>query len=110
MNISREKSDIGHKQPLNKFISVSQVDNMPSCCGSSAVGPDSDLQATGPFVRAQVYYNNLFKDSFNCLRLNITGGFFQAGGLISVLSTDGVDLNNLYPPSKGDSLNSSSNL
>ena len=83
---------------------------MPSCCGSSAVGPDSDLQATGPFVRAQVCCNIFFKDSNNSVRMNISDGFFQAGGLISVLSTDGVDLNNLYPPSKGESLNSSSNL
>ena len=41
---------------------VLQVDNMPSCCGSSAVGPDSDLQPTGSFVRAQVCCNNFEKN------------------------------------------------
>ena len=45
--------------------------------------------------------------AYNCMKLSISAGFFQAGGLISVLSTDGVDLDNLYPPSKGDSLKSS---
>jgi len=50
--------------------------DLPPCCGSSAVGPDSDLRPTGSFVRA------------------------QAGGLISVLPTTGINLNNLYPPSK----------
>ena len=53
------------------------------------MGPDSDLQATGSFVRAQVV-KLLF---LNCL--------LKAGGLISVLPTTGVDLDNLYPPSKG---------
>jgi len=53
-----------------------EAGDLPPCCGSSAVGPDSDLQATGSFVRA------------------------QAGGLISVLPTTGVDLDSLYPPSR----------
>merc|ERR1712004_153960 len=53
-----------------------EAGDQPTCCGSSAVGPDSDLQETGSFVRA------------------------QAGGLISILPTTGVDLNDLYPPSK----------
>ena len=57
------------------------------------MGPDSDLQATGSFVRAQVVKLLLLNCFIYCL--------LKAGGLISVLPTTGVDLDNLYPPSKG---------
>ena len=98
-----------------------QVDNMPSCCGSSVVGPDSDLHPTGSFVRAQVICDNsvktlvwTFASNFQVFstqwRLTIGVDFYQAGGLISVLPTNEVDLNNLYPPSKGDRLRNSSYL
>ena len=33
-----------------------QIGDFPSCCGSSAVGPDSILQPSGAFVRSQVIF------------------------------------------------------
>ena len=80
-----------------------QTGDQPACCGSSAVGPDSDLQATGSFVRAQV--RKLVAPFCNldlwCLTRFWEYILSQAGGLISVLPTADVDLDNLYPPSKG---------
>ena len=57
------------------------------------MGPDSDLQSTGSFVRVQVVKLLLLNCFIYCL--------LKAGGLISVLPTKDVDLDNLYPPSKG---------
>ena len=46
------------------------------------MGPDSDLQATGSFVRVQVVKLLLLNCFIYCL--------LKAGGLISVLPTTGV--------------------
>ena len=63
------------------------------------MGPNSDLRPTGSFVRAQVGDGRV-QDLIDWIgdHMNST---FQAGGLISVLPTTGINLDSLYPPAKG---------